>query len=635
MGPPQSAVNSRPSRLSTVGAAKGPPRLTGRPSVPGIRKPNDRLAALQMTSTRSPTTSGDSQASERSSQDSPVNGPVSKVLSPQPSDNDATQVGRSPPLSHNSNFNRNHVSSKPSPSLGKVSPPERQRTLSSTTVQNRENEDLKAKLRLIEKKRMEDRDKLKSLEKIQAERDKFEAIIQKLQDKFQPQQQELSELRKRVKDAEANAETIAFQQGETDTIVEMATIDREMAEETAESLRNELDALRQKHEELELEVEILKEENLELGKEMSPEERTSQGWMQMERSNERLREALLRLRDVTQEQEVELRQQIKELEKDAQSLRNVEGRYEERGEKLAKSETTIEELRQQLEVALTADEMIEELTERNTTLTERIDDLQSTIEDLENLKELNDELEINHIETEKQMQDEIDYKDTVVQEHIRRSGAQDEAIEDLEYTVSRFRELVASLQSDLKDMRASQQITETEASELSDRSRAMLDLNMKLQMSASKAQVKAMDLELRRLEAQESAEHLAILQLFLPESFHREHESINALLRFKRIGFKSSLLHGFIRERANGSSALPGQEDVMIVYCDIVDKLVWISALCERFGSFISGCSQEVFGKLGSAAYDLEPVERALNAWIDGLKRDELKEELCAADLQR
>ena len=48
-----------------------------------------------------------------------------------------------------------------------------------------------------------------------------------------------------------------------------------------------------------------------------------------------------------------------------------------------------------------------QLTERNLMLGEKIEEMRITIEDLEALKELNDELEENHMETEKAMQEEI------------------------------------------------------------------------------------------------------------------------------------------------------------------------------------------------------------------------------------
>ncbi|TKA71472.1 hypothetical protein B0A49_02952 [Cryomyces minteri] len=508
-------------------------------------------------------------------------------------------------------------------------------TLSRTnTAHTKEMEELQAKFRILEKKRGEDREKLKALEKLQQERDRFESIIQRLQPKLQSQHLEIGDLKRQLKESESKLVGIDDIQAEHDSIVEMATLDREMAEETAEVLKTELDALKQTVEELQLEVEVLREENQELSHDMSPEERTSRGWLQMERTNERLKEALLRLRDTTQEQEAELKVRIKGLEVDVQALRGVKEQYEDSKVKLLQSESDIEDLRQQLDAALGAEEMIEELTERNLNLQEQMDEMRNYIEDLESLRELGDELEINHAETEKQMQAEIDDKDSAIAEHVRRSARQEATLADYEYTLTRFRELVTHMQSDLADMRASQQITETESEELTNRSRAMMDLNMKLQVSASKTQVKTVDLELRRLEAQEASEHLAIVQLFLPEAFHTERDSVLALLRFRRIGFKAHLLHGLVRERTLGQ-APRGLEEEVFAACDVLDKLTWISAMCEKFVNSISSCSMEQFAKFEGALHELEPVERALNRYIEALKRGDLKAKQVADEMQR
>ncbi|KAH0543925.1 hypothetical protein FGG08_001826 [Glutinoglossum americanum] len=642
MGPPPpiSATN-RASRQSISGPLGGPARAGGVAAPIMARGAGSRLSLkpAQSTSTVGKRLSSLGEGSQGDSRHSSPDGrkPV-KPRSPPTSRTPDTLARKmiSPTLSRASAASgpMNPPGSSSSSSRGIISPPITQRPGGSGTVASREVEDLKTKLRVMEKKRMEDRDKLKALERIQGERDKYEVIIQKLQTKYQPQQQEIADLRKQIKEAGAKIEEFETQQAEHEIIVEMATLDREMAEENAEVLKTELEALKQKAEELELECEVLREENDELGQGMSPEEKTSQGWLQMERQNERLREALMRLRDMTQQQEGELKDHIKSLEEDLQELSGVKEQYETTKQKLAQSEANIEDLRQQLDTAESAEEMLEELTQRNLSMSEQIEELNATIEDLESLKELNDELELNHVETEKQMQEELDFKDLLIAEQTRKATQLEETMEDYEYTVSRFRGLVTNLQSDLEDMRASQQLTETEAEELTNRSRAMMDLNMKLQLSASKAQVKTIDLELRRLEAQEAAEHLAIVQLFLPEAFYSERDSILALLRFKRVGFKSNLLHGFVRERVN-SQAPQGHEDDVLAACDVLDKLTWVTAMCDRFVSCISGCTVQQFAKFEGALYELEPVERALNGWIDGLRRDELKEKQCAAELHR
>lgn len=186
-------------------------------------------------------------------------------------------------------------------------------------------------------------------------------------------------------------------------------------------------------------------------------------------------------------------------------------------------------------------------------------------------------------------------------------------------------------------MRASQQITETEAEELTARSRSMMDINMKLQITAAKAQNKTIDLELRRLEAEEAMEHLSIVQMFLPEAYHSERDSVLALLRFKRVAFKAHLLQTFVKERLTGQAGQvqTGYEESLMAACDMCDKLTWVSAMCDRFVNCISGCSSAQFARFQGALYELDPVERALNGWIEGLRKDDLKEKQCVAELQR
>jgi dynactin 1 len=86
-----------------------------------------------------------------------------------------------------------------------------------------------------------------------------------------------------------------------------------------------------------------------------------------------------------------------------------------------------------------------------------------TIEDLEALKELGEELEENHVETERAMQDEIstcssvrwsvnntvcavDEKDVQLSERQQRIETLEEVCQDMERTITRFRELVLQLE---------------------------------------------------------------------------------------------------------------------------------------------------------------------------------------------
>ncbi|KAI1506106.1 CAP-Gly domain-containing protein [Biscogniauxia marginata] len=625
MGPPALPSAGARRQPSTSGITRntgtGPtrPRVSTGAARGTVRPPSGRVM------------SGDSLSGAEGGNKSDVNSPLksdSETISPVTSRTRAleklTSAGASSAASSKVPAS---ASSRAPTSGGSTRPP-------ASSALSRENEDLKAKLKVLERKRTEDREKIKEVERLQEQRDKFESINKKIESKFQSTAQENVGLRKQLKEAEERLEQIEALQSEHDSIMELATLDREMAEETAEVLKVECEALKQKAEELELEVEILREENAEYSKGMSPEERASTGWLQMERNNERLREALIRLRDITQQQDEENKAQIKSLEESLEEFDAVKEQYQIAKEKLLESESRAEDLRQQLDDNLGAEAMIEQLSYEKLAQSEQINELKAVIDDLEALKEINDELEINHVQNEKEMQEELDFRDSVITEQARRSAEKDDAIGDLEYTLSRFRELVTNLQTDLEDIRASHAVNEAEAEQLNSKSRAMMDLNQKLQISAAKTQVKTIDLELQRMDALEAQQHLQIVKLFLPESFSADRDSVLALLRFSRLAFKANLLHGFVKERVSAQPH-PGHEDDLFAGCDALDKLTWVSSMCDRFVNAISHCSLEEFAKYEGALYELEPVERALNAWIDGLRRDELKEKQCASELQR
>lgn len=106
-----------------------------------------------------------------------------------------------------------------------------------------------------------------------------------------------------------------------------------------------------------------------------------------------------------------------------------------------------------------------------------------------------------------------------------RSNDLDAAILDMESTLSQFRDLVGSLQryastaslwrmltySEIDDMRLQQSAQETETATSSKDAQTLMNLEMKLQSTANKAQSKTIEMELKRLEATQLAEHMKIV----------------------------------------------------------------------------------------------------------------------------
>ncbi|KAL2265200.1 hypothetical protein VTJ83DRAFT_6300 [Remersonia thermophila] len=500
------------------------------------------------------------------------------------------------------------------------------RSAADAAAASREAEELKVKLKILEKKRAEDREKLNALEDVKNERDRFERIIQTLQVKYQGQGQELAELRKQVREANDKIRDLEERQADLDSALELATVDREMAEELADSYKAELEDAKAKVEMLQLELDIVREENAELSKGMSPEELASTGWTQMVKENERLREALIRLRDLSREQEAELRDRVKDLEQDLADFETIKHELGTAREQLAGKDLAIDELREQLDAARVQDEYVIRMEEAAHVMQEEIKSMKAAQEYLEELAAINDELEANHIQHEKELQEEIDLRDALIAEQRAHALVQQKANEDLQQTVFNFRSLVSKLQGDLEDMRESHAVTETEAERLKARARAMEELNSTLRTSARQADTRALDVELQRIKAQEVELRLEITTLFLPDTFRTVEESVAALLRFKRVAAKAHILSASLKEQLNTPGAA-GDEIAVITECEAMNDLARVSCLCDQFVLSVSHCSVDKFIRYGTASNDLQPVERLLDDWIAKTRQHRLSEE--------
>lgn len=75
-----------------------------------------------------------------------------------------------------------------------------------------------------------------------------------------------------------------------------------------------------------------------------------------------------------------------------------------------------------------------------------MDEQKVRIEDLEELREVNEELEENHLMTERELREEMEFKESLIRDQMKRIQTAEETNLDYESTIMRFRELVLSLQ---------------------------------------------------------------------------------------------------------------------------------------------------------------------------------------------
>lgn len=347
-----------------------------------------------------------------------------------------------------------------------MSPSPTTRTLEKT-VSKRDYEECKAKLRVTEQYREKELIKLRELESQMDQVEQFNMMKPKLQAKIAEMQTEIKDLRVNGKDLQSQNEKLEQQHQEVNDLLEIATLDKELAEEKTEHAVTELENVQEREVDLETEVENLKLKLEEEQENQFPASKTQNGETsplvnkQLEKQNDRLKMALIRLRDVTNENETLQKQKINELQFEIRDLKEMQGtrhtvltyeayicsdNYQDIRSKLQDSELYIDDLKQQLDDSLASADVVEHLTDSNLSLNEQVESMRTTIEELEALKELSDELEESHNDTEKQMQELLDYKDLQLLASLKRISGLLETTADYENTILQFREHMQLLQ---------------------------------------------------------------------------------------------------------------------------------------------------------------------------------------------
>ncbi|KAJ7065928.1 dynein associated protein-domain-containing protein [Mycena belliarum] len=504
-----------------------------------------------------------------------------------------------------------------------------------------DDQELRAKIRVLEAKRADDARHVRELETRLADAETFVSLRPKLQAKLNSQQTELIAARRDLADAQQLAQLAEGRLLDTQEQLEMAMLDKEVAEERAEGAEAELEDVTERLAIVEVELGVLKEggmtegEGEDAGNKSMSAGKDSLAYIQLEKHNDRLKEALLRLRDMSQETEQEQRRRIAEMEKDIVGLDDLQSNYETTQIKLANAEIQIEDLKMQLDDALGAEEMLVQLTERNLMLGEKIEEMRITIEDLESLRELNDELEENHVETEKALTEDLEVKDMQIREHVRKAEALEEACTDLEGTIGQFRDLVVQLQSELDSLRAQTQVAQTESQTASSQSAAMMSLNLKLQSSASKNQARNIELEIKRMEARETRELLNIVQPYLPQIYvETDSDATSCYLFFQRLAYKADLITTIVSQNNGLPDSLSGSvSDALVGVCDMRGRISALSTLCKRFAAVMRRCDVESFLNIGRLYQEIAPMEKRLDMHVDLLRRDEFREMECVSDV--
>ncbi|KAM9708929.1 dynactin subunit 1 isoform 5-T5 [Menidia menidia] len=488
--------------------------------------------------------------------------------------------------------------------------------------------DLEEKLETLKMKRTEDKAKLKELEKHKIQLEQLQEWKTKMQEQQAELQKQLKEAKREAKEAQEAKEHYMEEMSDTADAIEMATLDKEMAEERAESLQLEVDSLKEKVDELTMDLEILKHEIEEKGSDGAA---SSYHVKQLEEQNGRLKEALVRMRDLSASEKQEHLKLQRQMEKKNTELDSLRAQKEKLQEEMTAAEKTIDELKEQVDAALGAEEMVETLTERNLDLEEKVRELRETVIDLEAINEMNDELQENARETELELREMLDLGAARVREAEKRVEAAQETVADYQQTIKKYRELTAHLQEVNRELTSQQEAS----AELQQQPPAEM-FDFKIKFAETKAYAKAIEMELRKMEVGQANRHVSLLTSFMPESFLRhggDHDCILVLLLMPRLICKAELISKQAQEKFDLNencverAGLKGAVGEQLSFAGgLVYSLSLLQATLHKYEQALGQCGVEVYKKIGSLYPEMSVHERSLDFLIDLLHKDQLDE---------
>ncbi|XP_078588229.1 dynactin subunit 1-like isoform X31 [Branchiostoma floridae x Branchiostoma japonicum] len=591
------------------------------------KPPTRSASSTELKTSKTANSDQQTKKSKKSPTSSNLDETIKEMKSPTQPSKDSSKSKESTPLS-------TPVSTPVGPTQAEMD--EKDRNIGELTAKVK---DLEEKLDTIKVKRLEDKGKLKEFEKSKIEIQKLLEFKSKMQEAKNDLEKQLKEAKKEAKEALDAKEQFEEEMKDVTETIEIATLDKEMAEEKCEAQQLEVDQLRERLEEAQTDLELLKNEIATSGTEGAA---TSFQVKQMEEQNNRLRDALVKMRDLSQSEKQENQKLQKEIDKNNSQLKTLTQQKEKLSKEVEEAEATVDELKEQVDAALGAEEMVEHLTERNLQQEERIQELEEQVGDLEAMHEMDEEMQESARDNEIEMREEIDMANSKVREFQRKLEASQEMIADLQQTITKYRDLTTQLREKNEDL--AEQTAELGKQEPTT---PVETFDFKTKFAEVKAHAKQIDMELRKLEVQQANQHVNLLCAFMPDNFHRrggDHDCIQVLLLIPRMVCKAQLLADQVRDK---QFEIPqgGLDRAQVVRSHVGEQLGFANhliyslaifqSILHKYDKALNSCSVELYMKVGTLYPEMAMHERALDHLIDLLKKDQLDETVSMESLNK
>uniref|UniRef100_A0A915JGZ7 Dynactin subunit 1 n=1 Tax=Romanomermis culicivorax TaxID=13658 RepID=A0A915JGZ7_ROMCU len=362
---------------------------------------------------------------------------------------------------------------------------------------------------------------------------------------------------------------------------------------------------------------------------------------QLEQQNERLKEAVVKMRDLSAHERKEHQKAAKELEVLRLQVAELSKKNDKLTTELLQYEQQLSELTEQVDAALGSEEMVEQLTAKNLALEEKVQQLEESMEDFEQMRLMDEELQESNREMEKELKQELEearFKMNELKAQLKKSQDQSS---DYEQTILKFRQLTGKYQTQIQDMKDKLLIRDDENKMSTEMISSSENENMvssgRYIFSQTKAWSEIVDNELRKLELENVLQHVRYLRSFLPDNYSKpggDNDCVMLSLLFPRLSAKACLLisqlndlyphvpGGMKREHVVKSHKA---EQWSFVY-KITFYLNGLLTIFHKFDSVINKCSIERLAKLAQLQPELLAQERLIDFYFDLLKNSRLDE---------
>lgn len=306
---------------------------------------------------------------------------------------------------------------------------------------------------------------------------KLQRIILKLQEKVHVLLKNIEGLKQQIETLSSEKNKLQQTIESNEEGFEILTLEKEFLDEKNQDLEERLAVLSSDYERLKDRLETLQKSKIEAGEMADPQKVA------------KLKRALQLLQEQSEETELELAEKVELLAAQVDEYKPYKERFFTVQKDLDSAKEIIEDLQAQLDTFSDSMLVIEALGEKNEALAEENSRLKQTVEELEDLRDLTNDLEEAHLETERQLKRDI--------EKLQKSLAEgNKTIEKLQNKTESLKRLLdsqkASYIAELDQTRSELSIANGEEEELI---QAKIDeLKVKIaRISSEKNQLKIMN----------------------------------------------------------------------------------------------------------------------------------------------